>query len=144
MAPSFRDKVILITGAGSGIGRATAIKLSDLGAECALQDINPASLIETQTRCMKASSSSFTPSPAQVDVTSAMQSSMVAEHFTSAFDVSATESVNIFVDEVMAKYGRIDFVFNCAGINPTSLKTEEITDAYWDKIMGVNLKCAIP
>ncbi|KAG0647467.1 (6R)-2,2,6-trimethyl-1,4-cyclohexanedione reductase [Hyphodiscus hymeniophilus] len=119
MPPSFENKLILVTGGGSGIGRATAIKLASLGGTCALQDVNSKTLKETESLC------------------STSQSQV---HFSSAFDVSVTERVNGFVDEVMAKYGRIDYVFNCAGINPTSLKTEEIDDMYYDKIMGVNLK----
>jgi NAD(P)-dependent dehydrogenase (short-subunit alcohol dehydrogenase family) len=119
MEPSFENKIILLTGAGSGIGRATAIKLSSLGGTCALQDVNPSSLTETQTLCS----------------TSSKQ-----EHLTAAFDVSSTDSVNRFVEEVMANYGKIDHVFNCAGINPTTLKTEEISDEYWNKIINVNLK----
>ena len=120
MPPSFEDKIILITGAGSGIGRATSIKLASLGGTCALQDVNASTLLETEAICSNSSSQ---------------------EHFSSAFDVSVTEKVNAFVDKVLGKYGKIDYVFNCAGINPTSLKTEEIDDLYWDKIMGVNLKC---
>ena len=119
MPSSFQNKVILITGAGSGIGRATAIKLSSLGGSCALQDINKSTLLETESLC---------------PISSAQQ------HFSSAFDVSITERVNEFVDKVVENYGKIDFVFNCAGINPTTLKTEDIDDMYWDKIMGVNLK----
>jgi NAD(P)-dependent dehydrogenase (short-subunit alcohol dehydrogenase family) len=44
MAASFESKIVLITGAGSGIGRGTSIKLAKLGATLALTDINGASL----------------------------------------------------------------------------------------------------
>lgn len=116
MPPSFKDKVILVTGAGSGIGRGTSIKLASLGATLALSDINPTSLSDSLTLC--------TP----------------GNHITSAFDVGSTEAANTFVSEVIAKYGQIDHIFNCAGVNPTTLPTAEITDAYWDKIMNTNLK----
>ncbi|KAH6711982.1 hypothetical protein DL95DRAFT_479762 [Leptodontidium sp. 2 PMI_412] len=86
MRQTFIDKVILITGAGSGIGRATSIKLSHLGATLALADINSSTITETLNLC------------------------------------------------------RIDHVFNCASINPTSLATTDITDEHWDKLMNTNLK----
>jgi NAD(P)-dependent dehydrogenase (short-subunit alcohol dehydrogenase family) len=116
MSKPFQDKVFLVTGAGSGIGRATAIKLSKLGATLALADINSDSLGEILLICEK------------------------GDHFTSAFDVGLTGPCNAFIAAIIEKYSRLDHVFNCAGVNPTSLATESITDAYWDKLINTNLK----
>jgi len=44
------------------------------------------------------------------------------------------------VSNTISKFGRLDYVFNCAGVNPTSLKLEETSDAYWDKLVNTNLK----
>jgi NAD(P)-dependent dehydrogenase (short-subunit alcohol dehydrogenase family) len=115
-AQPFKDKIILITGAGSGIGRGTSIKLSSLGATLALSDINSTSVSETLTLCS------------------------TGDHSTFAFDVGSTEAANAFVSEVMAKYGQIDHIFNCAGVNPTTLPTAEIEDEYWDKLINTNMK----
>lgn len=40
----------------------------------------------------------------------------------------------------MSHYGKIDHVFNCAGINPTKFATEDVTDEYWDAMIATNLK----
>ncbi|KAE9367906.1 NAD(P)-binding protein [Stipitochalara longipes BDJ] len=104
MPPSFENTVILITGAGSGIGRGTSIKLAQLGASLALTDINEASINETLELCTK------------------------RDHFTSAFDV-----------EIVLKYGRINHIFNCAGINGIYRPTVDVTDAYWDKMFNTNI-----
>jgi NAD(P)-dependent dehydrogenase (short-subunit alcohol dehydrogenase family) len=116
MAQLFENKVIIITGAASGIGRATSIKLSKLGATLALTDINITSLSETLTLCEK------------------------GDHFTSGFDIGFTEECNTFITSIIKKYSRINHIFNCAGVNPTSLPTAEITDAYYDKLLTTNLK----
>lgn len=116
MSRPFQDKVFLITGAGSGIGRATTIKLSKLGATLAFTDINSDSLVDTLSLCQK------------------------GDHFTSAFDVGSTEPCNAFIAAIIQKYSRLDHVFNCAGVNPTALSTAEINDAYWDKLISTNLK----
>jgi len=116
MAKPFTGKVVLITGAGSGIGRATSIKISQLGATLALTDINGPSLSSTLTLC----------SP--------------GDHLTSAFDIGSSPDCNIFITIIIEKYTSINHIFNCAGINPTSLPTDSITDAYYDSLLTTNLK----
>jgi NAD(P)-dependent dehydrogenase (short-subunit alcohol dehydrogenase family) len=116
MSTSFQDKVILITGAGSGIGRATSIKLSNIGATLALTDINPDSLAETLSICRE------------------------GDHLTSSFDVGSTELCNTFMATIILKYSRLEHVFNCAGVNPTALPTDCVSDAYWDKLVNTNLR----
>jgi NAD(P)-dependent dehydrogenase (short-subunit alcohol dehydrogenase family) len=113
MSQSFAGKVIIVTGAASGIGCATATKLSRMGATLALCDI--ASLNQTLSFCE-------------------------GSHFPSIFDISSPSSCNDFVAQVVEKYSKIDHVFNCAGVNPTHLATETITDDYWDKIINSNLR----
>ncbi|KAF2004484.1 NAD(P)-binding protein [Amniculicola lignicola CBS 123094] len=116
MALPFQDKVVLITGAGSGIGRASAIKLASLGATIALCDIVYDNLESTAKSC------GSTP------------------RYLDDVDVSSVQEVKKFVDTTIEKFGAIHHVFNCAGINPTSIPLEETTDEYWDKLIGVNLK----
>jgi len=116
MPLSFENKVILITGAGSGIGRGISIKLAQLGAALALTDINSASLNETLDLCTQ------------------------RDHFTSAFDVGSPEACNSFIPAIISRYGRIDHIFNCAGINGVYQSTVDVTDAYWDKMFNTNIK----
>jgi len=115
MLPSFQGKVVLVTGGGSGIGRATALKMASLGASVALCDIDVSSLEAVAAACP-------TPSLAQ------------------RVDVGSTEDVQVFVNAILANLGKIDYVFNCAGVNPTSIPLEETSDAYWDQLVNTNLK----
>lgn len=115
MAYSFDGKVALITGAASGIGRATAIKLASLGASLALTDINATSLEETNALSG-------------------------GKAFARAFDVGSAEQCNQFVADSMQKLGHIDHVFNCAGVNPTAYALTDVSDAYWDKLVNTNMR----
>ncbi|KAJ4987433.1 3-alpha-(or 20-beta)-hydroxysteroid dehydrogenase [Stagonosporopsis vannaccii] len=115
MSSEFQDKVVLITGSASGIGRATALKLSSLGAKLSVCDLNGASLAE-------------------------LSSQVETQIYTQTVDVSNTTQVQSFVSATVAALGGIDHVFNCAGVNPTSIPLEETSDAYWEKLVNTNLK----
>ncbi|KAK7190040.1 hypothetical protein PSPO01_03761 [Paraphaeosphaeria sporulosa] len=118
MSYNFKDKVILITGAGSGIGRATAVKLASLSGTLALCDINYDNLEATAKLCVG------TPTPPLL----------------SDVDVSSVKEVQTFLEDTLKKFHKVDHVFNCAGVNPTSIPLESTPDEYWEKLVSVNLK----
>ncbi|KAL6708234.1 hypothetical protein ACN47E_003418 [Coniothyrium glycines] len=115
MAKTFQDRVVLVTGGASGIGRATALKLASLGASLSICDINVSLLQGVASEC---------PTPS----------------FTQQVDVGSTAQVQSFVDATLHNFGKIDHVFNCAGVNPTSIPLEDTSDEYWDKLVNTNLK----
>jgi NAD(P)-dependent dehydrogenase (short-subunit alcohol dehydrogenase family) len=115
MAYQFDGQVCLITGAASGIGRATAQKMASLGARLALSDINKAGLDETNELCG-------------------------GKHLAGLLDVSSSSDANQHIERVVSQLGRLDFVFNCAGVNPTAYELTETTDEYYDKLMNTNLR----
>jgi NAD(P)-dependent dehydrogenase (short-subunit alcohol dehydrogenase family) len=118
MPYDFTAKVALITGAGSGIGRATAQKLASLGCSLSLSDINGTGLAETLRLCKV----------------------HCHEYLTEVSDVSDTKACTEFVDNTASFFGHLDFVFNCAGVNPTDIDIEDTTDEYFDKLVSTNLK----
>ncbi|KAI1449268.1 3-oxoacyl-reductase [Annulohypoxylon stygium] len=122
MSSSLAGKVILLTGAASGIGRGTAIKLHKLRAVLAITDINEAGIAETLRLC------------------SDDDDNDPNRHISLVLDVSNATDVARRIAEVVAKYGHIDHVFNCAGVNPTSMPLTETSEEYFDKLVGVNLK----
>jgi NAD(P)-dependent dehydrogenase (short-subunit alcohol dehydrogenase family) len=117
MAAKFQDQVILITGAASGIGRATTLKLAALGASLAICDVNTPMLSDTEALL-----------PKDTPV------------LTQKVDVSSESDVTFFVNVIISKFGRLDHVFNCAGLNPANIPFEETSLKYFDKQIGVNVK----
>lgn len=111
----FDGKVCLVTGAASGIGRATARKMASLGARLALSDINEEGLKQTIDTCG--------------DV-----------HRSEVFDVGDPAACSNFVRATVDEFGQLDHVFNCAGVNPTASALTDTTDAYFDKLVNTNLK----
>lgn len=112
-----QGKVAIITGAGSGIGRAAALLFAEEGARVAVADLSPSeggrTAEEIQNKGGDASS-------VVVDVT---QSAQVAK----------------MVDRVLERFGQIDILYNHVGINrPNSVV--ELEEADWDVVVSTNLK----
>ncbi|KAI1854538.1 hypothetical protein JX266_000656 [Neoarthrinium moseri] len=117
MTAKFEGKVVLITGAASGIGRATAIKLAEQGASLSLCDINEDALSQVVKELPTAK-----------------------KHMYLKCDVGVGARCEAAVQHTLASLGKIDFVFNCAGVNPTALEITETTDEYFDKLVNTNLR----
>jgi NAD(P)-dependent dehydrogenase (short-subunit alcohol dehydrogenase family) len=108
---------VLITGAAGGIGRATALAMSNLGARLFLTDINENGLLET-CRMVKETSSEVC--------------------LSMALDISSFEEVITFADEVHRDFGPMDILINNAGIALFAL-VEDMTHAHWQKVINTNL-----
>jgi len=92
----FIDKVVLITGAGRGLGRELALAFSTLGAAVAANDINPISLDETVEQIHQAGGKAT----------------------SYVFDIAKRMPIEALVAQVIDHYGRIDVLVNCASVNP--------------------------
>lgn len=110
-------KVALITGAGAGIGRASALLFAREGASVAAVDLDPGTGEETAALARDAGGNVI---------------------FLQA-DVARSEAVEAAVAACVARLGRIDILFNNAGIVPGGT-VEQIDEAAWDLAMQVNVK----
>jgi NADP-dependent 3-hydroxy acid dehydrogenase YdfG len=112
----FAGSVAVITGAGSGIGRALAANLAAHGADLALSDRNAAAVVETARRCRRAGVS------VRVDV----------------LDVGHPAAVQAQADAVASHFGRVHLVFCNAG-TMVGGRLAEVQPADVDRIVAVNL-----
>jgi NAD(P)-dependent dehydrogenase (short-subunit alcohol dehydrogenase family) len=115
--PNLRGKRILITGAASGIGRATAVRASVEGAELVLTDIDEPKL---QTVVKEAAGVGAT------------------VHLARAFDIADHEAVVAFAEDVHAACGSMDVVMNIAGIS-TWGPVEQLEHRHWRRTIDVDL-----
>jgi NAD(P)-dependent dehydrogenase (short-subunit alcohol dehydrogenase family) len=111
----FTDRVAVITGAGSGIGRALALELAERGAQLALSDINEASVSETVTLCQNRG----------------------AQAKGYRLDVADREQVTAHAAEVVEHFGRVNIVVNNAGV-ALKANVEEMSYTDLDWLMGIN------
>jgi NAD(P)-dependent dehydrogenase (short-subunit alcohol dehydrogenase family) len=108
---SFNGRMVVITGAGSGIGRALAIALATEGSLLALSDIDQVGLEDTHAQCVLAG----------------------AAPRTDFLDVTDRAAMAAYADDVVNHFGRVDVVFNNAGV----IFTGAIMDSRYDDIERV-------
>jgi NAD(P)-dependent dehydrogenase (short-subunit alcohol dehydrogenase family) len=114
----FTGKVAFVTGAASGIGRATAVAFAAEGARVAILDRTEAALHETADAVRNAG----------------------GEVLTLACDVSRPEEVEAAVARTVDRFGRLDIAFNNAGVENKAAPVAEIELEEWDRILDINLR----
>ena len=112
---TFKDKVAVITGAGSGMGRYLAVLLAKDGADVCICDVNQETLDETAQMLRKYNVS-------------------VSSHL---LDVSDKESIESLPEKVIDQHGKIDLVFINAGVT-TGSHFKDMEEENWDWVMGIN------
>ena len=117
MTYNFADKRVFITGAASGIGRATALKLAREGAVLYLTDINAEGLAQTVADARRAGAE-------------------VAEH--RALDIADHDQVAHFAADIHTRHPAMDIVMNIAGISAWGT-VEHLTHGHWRSMIDVNL-----
>ena len=112
----FKDKVVVITGASSGIGEKTALMFGDEGAALVLIDVNKEGLERTRAQLQKGGHKAI-----------AVQA-----------NVAKSEEVNRAIEEAISAFGKIDVLVNNAGISRDAF-IHKMTDEEWNDVIGVDL-----
>ena len=117
MAGILEGRVALVTGAASGIGRATALVFADEGAKLLLADVDGAGGGETVR----------------------LAGERGAEAFFITCDVSDSALVEALVEGCVERFGRLDCAFNNAGIGGESARLADYDEEAWNRVLAVNL-----
>jgi len=116
METPFKNKIALVTGGTSGIGKATALAFAKKGATVIIVDwIENNEILET----IKATG---------------------GYALFIKCDVSKVAEVKAMLEKVISTFGRLDYAFNNAGIEGTNATIQDCSEENWDKTIGINLK----
>jgi len=113
---TFAQKVAVITGAGSGMGRYLAILLARAGADVVICDVNPDTLKETEKLVQ--------------------QHNVAVSSFE--LDMADKAAIEALPEQVIARHGKVDMLFNNAGVT-AGADFENMSEADWDWVMNINL-----
>jgi NAD(P)-dependent dehydrogenase (short-subunit alcohol dehydrogenase family) len=111
------NKTAFVTGAGSGLGRAMAETMGEAGASVACVDVNAETAKETCEIVKK----------------------LDANAIHIECDVSDESSVKKAFDSTLSKLGRVDILFNNAGISGSNVNVHEVSLEEWNRVIGINL-----
>ena len=114
---NFKDKIVVITGAGSGMGKEYAFQFAKLGAKLALNDYNKNTLEEVKSQ---------------------LNTQGFKDVLIDAFDVSNKEKMYAFADKVKSVFGNAHIIINNAGIEGATVEFTEILDKDFKRIMDIN------
>jgi NAD(P)-dependent dehydrogenase (short-subunit alcohol dehydrogenase family) len=117
MYESLQNKVVVVTGAAGGIGRSIAQRFAGQGAKVVVNDVNVDAAEEVVAAIVDAGGTAM----------------------AAVADVSNGESVAAMFDAIMADYGAVDVLVNNAGLVSPMLHFFEADEAWWRKIIDVNL-----
>ena len=116
MENTFKNKVALVTGGSSGIGRATALAFARKGTKVVIAD--------------------WAESQETIDIIE----NLGGDGIFVKCDVSKNADVKALIEKIITTFGRLDYTFNNAGIEGTPAPTQDCSEENWDKTISVNLK----
>ena len=115
---SYKDKVVLITGGASGIGKASVIEFAKEGAKVVFADI-------------------------QKEKGNKLKDNLIEKKYHVDFyhlDISELNSVDSLLNYIVEEYGCLDIAFNNAGVQGQMIPTIQTTIDNWDKVLSVNAR----
>ena len=115
---SFEGKVVFVTGAGSGIGRAAALAFAREGVSVVAADLSEHSNQETARMIKEAGSRAL----------------------AVRCDVSRPDDVSAALEKTIATFGRLDFAFNNAGVEQPIKAAADLGEEEWSRIVDINLR----